>query len=459
MRKSGLIAFLMIVLVPPVLYAQQQQTPSQRPNILFIFGDDWGFGDLGSYGNKKIQTPYLDAFAATARRFTRFHVTSGVCSPSRVSILTGQYPARYRVHGHFAANELNEKRKMPNWLPDTISTLLPALLRDAGYATAHFGKWHLGGGGLPHGDPAAPLPATYGYDEARVWNGNGPTWKGTERIPSVQYLDDDTLFIQQAPRLAVDATLAFIDRSVESGKPFYINLWLKEPHAPLWPSEEQRKLFLQVQEPEQTYYSLIYEADRQIGRLLQQLERKGLLENTLIVFSSDNGPEAGAVAKGAAGTAGNYKGGKRSLYEGGICVPLMAAWKGKIKTGSVDSTSILSSADLFPGFCRLAGVQLPAWYQADGEDITGVLLGHVSARSKPLFWEWRFANPAHATYWMDGAVIDGDFKLVQNTQTGRAELYNIKSDPFEKNNIAAADPGRVRSLQQSWAAWKRTLPE
>lgn len=449
----------MLVLLSCKTGNSQHGKDPKPPNILFIFGDDWGFGDLGCYGNKKIKTPYLDAFAATAKRFTRFHVTSGVCSPSRVSILTGQLPARYRVHGHFAANELNEKRQMPNWLPDTISTMLPALLKKQGYATAHFGKWHLGGGGLPHGDPTAPVPATYGYDETRVWNGNGPTWKGIERTERVEYLDDDTLFIQQAPRLAVDATLDFIGRSVTAGKPFYINLWLKEPHAPLLPSDEQRKPFLQVQEPEQTYYSLIYEADRQIGRLLKQLGEQGLLENTLIIFSSDNGPEAGTVAKGAAGIAVPYKGGKRSLYEGGICVPFMVAWKGKVQPGTVDSTTVLSSADLFPTFCKIADARWPAWYQPDGEDISRAFTQQKFSRAKPLFWEWRFSNPNHPTYWMDAAILANGFKLIENTKTGRTELYDIRVDPYEHNNLAKDKPSIVKSMQQDWQHWKQTLPK
>lgn len=448
---------VLVVLFFSLLTTVQSQR-NAKPNIIFIFADDWGFGDLGVYGNKQIHTPNLDMFAKQATRFTRFHVTSGVCSPSRVSVLTGHYPARYRVHGHFAGNDVNAKREMPDWLPDSISVTLPKMLKAAGYSTAHFGKWHLGGGGLPHGDLTAPKPIQYGYDESRVWNGNGPTWNGTALWEDARYMDDDTIWNQHAAELAVDATLDFIDRNSNNKKPFFINLWLKEPHAPLVPSQAQRKDFISVKEPEQTYYSVINEADKQVGRLLSILKEKGLLDNTLIVFTSDNGPESQEAAKGAAGVAGPYKGAKRSLYEGGVCVPFIVYWKGKTKPGSVDSTSILSSVDILPTFCTIAGAKLPAFYQPDGIDISNVFTGEKIKRSKPLFWEWRSPNAKSPVLWMDGAILKDDWKLVQNLKTGKAELYNIRKDPFEQADVAKDNAAVVIILQQHWQQWKKTLP-
>ena len=153
-------------------------TRPERPNILFILADDWGYGDLGCYGNPDIRTPRLDGFAEQGTRYTRFYVSSCVCSPSRCSFITGHYPGRWQVHAHFARYDSNERRHMPNWL-DIESPSLPRLLRENGYRTAHYGKWHLGGGGGIHGHPDAPFVKDYGYDDTRTWNGNGPTWYET----------------------------------------------------------------------------------------------------------------------------------------------------------------------------------------------------------------------------------------------------------------------------------------
>lgn len=180
-----------------------------KPNIIFIFADDLGFGDLGCYGNPEILTPNLDRLAQRGTRFMQFHVASPVCSPSRAAVLTGLYPARKRVHGHFARFPENEKRDMPNWL-DVNSQTIPKMLKRAGYHTAHYGKWHLGGGGGQHGHPDAPLPTAYGFDDGRVWNGNGPTWVGLEKWPFAVCNDDDEVFLPHSDSLAVNEAISFI---------------------------------------------------------------------------------------------------------------------------------------------------------------------------------------------------------------------------------------------------------
>jgi arylsulfatase A-like enzyme len=344
---------------------------NEKTNIIFIFADDWGYGDLGCYGHHELKTPNLDRLAQQGTRFMQFHTTSPVCSPSRCSILTGHYPARHRIHGHFARYDLNEKRHMPNWLDPDVYTL-PGLLKENGYRTAHYGKWHLGGGGGIHGHPDAPEPQNYGYDDTRVWNGNGPTWVGSSRWPFTVHNDSDEEFLCHSDCLAVEETIKFIESDTD--KPFFINIWIRTPHTPIRATEEQRKPYKHIDEPKQTYYSALTEADKQVGKLLNKLDELNLADETLVIFSSDNGPESvhahAPETRYCQGSTGGLRGRKRSLYEGGIRTPFIARWPGKIPAGEIDFYSLISGVDMLPTICNIAGVNIPEDLNPDGIDIT-----------------------------------------------------------------------------------------
>lgn len=431
-----------------------------QPNILFIFADDWGFGDLGCYGSTEVATPNLDKLASQGTRYTQFHVTSGVCSPSRTSVLTGHYPARHRVHGHFAGNEVNARRGMPNWLDETLPVYMPRLMQEAGYTTAHFGKWHLGGGGKPHGDLSAPEPKEYGYDEARVWNGNGPTWKGDQLWPTTRYMDDDTLWIQSSSRIAVDATIDFLKRN-KDGKPMFVNLWLKDPHTPLCPSDEQREPYKGLSLDKEIYFSVLSDADKHIGRLMVELTEMGLDENTLVIFSSDNGPAHYGVAL-TAGSTGGLKGRKADIFQGGVNVPFIVRWPGHVAAGEVETQSVLSTVDLLPTFCELAHKELPLGYSPDGESITSIFKNIPFKRTKPLFWDWHFPvvtdKPEHATKWPENAVRKDEWKLYYNSKIDSIELFNINEDRYEKSNVKEENPEKVDELMELLKSWKTSIP-
>ncbi len=458
--KQITILFTIAILLIGAISCKNTET-KQQPNILFIFADDWGFGDLGCYGHTEVATPNLDKLASQGTLFTQFHVTSGVCSPSRTSVLTGHYPARHRVHGHFAGNAVNEERGMPNWLDENLPVYLPRLMQKAGYTTAHFGKWHLGGGGLPHGDLSAPEPKVYGYDETRVWNGNGPTWKGDQRWPTTRFMDDDTLWVQSSSRIVVDETIDFLKRN-KDGKPMFINLWLKDPHTPLWPSDEQREPYKGMDPNKETYYAVLTDADKHIGRLMEALSEMGLDENTLVIFSSDNGPAHVPPAL-YVGSTGGLKGRKVDVFEGGVNVPFIVRWPGHVNAGKVESESVLSTVDLLPTFCELAQIELPEGYKPDGENISTIFENKPFERTKPLFWDWRFPriddNPYHAEGWPTGAVRYGDWKLLHNAEINRTELYNIKEDVFESRNLAEENPEKVKELLSLLKEWKSGLPK
>jgi len=464
MNKQFFLIILSVAFVFNV-YAKGHLSDNRgkKPNILFIFADDWGYGDLGCF-NAEIETPNLDKLLTQGTFYTQFHVTSGVCSPSRTSVITGHFPARHRVHGHFAGNDVNARRGMPNWLDENLPVYLPRMMQEAGYVTAHFGKWHLGGGGLPHGDLSAPEPEVYGYDETRVWNGNGPTWKGDQLWPSTRYMDNDTVWARNSSKLAVNAAIDFLKRHKDRESPVFVNLWLKDPHTPLWPDEEQLKPYKGrglVPEKE-IYYAVLTDADYHIGRLMKALTEMRLDENTLIIFSSDNGPAHYQPGWTAGSTAG-LKGRKADIFQGGVNVPFIVRWPEHVMAGKIDNESVLSAVDLLPTFCELAQKELPEGYEPDGESFTSIFENVPFKRTKPLFWDWHFSvvsdNPRHDCKWPGNAVRMGDWKLYYNSEIDSVELYNIALDRFERNDLSIDNPQKVKELLVLLKDWKKKLPE
>jgi arylsulfatase A-like enzyme len=434
-------------------------TPPQRPNILVILADDWGYGDLGCYGNETIQTPCLDRFAEQGSRYNRFYVASCVCSPSRCSFITGHYPGRWEVHGHFARFDANASRHMPNWL-DIESPSLPRLMQENGYRTAHYGKWHLGGGGGIHGHPDAPAVKAYGYDDTRTWNGNGPTWYETTPWPFTLFNDSDKVWAANSSRMAVDETIDFIKQ--DPSRPFFVNLWLKDPHTPLHPTEEQREPFKHLPEPQQTYYSVITNADRHIGRMLDALDEQGLTDNTLVIFTSDNGPEVIREEIGTYGTTGGLRGRKHCLFDGGIRVPFIARWPGNTPAGKVIDDTWLSAVDLVPTLLDAADIPLPTSWNPDGVSAVSALRGEEFKRGNPMMWEWRNAdctgNDESIQGWPMLGIRHEEFMLLMNPVTGQRELYDTFADEAQTRDILADKPQLVSDLAVQIEDYSKALP-
>ena len=422
----------------------------KRPNIIFILADDLGWGDLGCYGNARLKTPNLDRLARQGVLFTQFYVNGSVCSPSRTAFMTGHYPARHRVHGHFATNELNAARGMPNWLDPAVPTIAK-LLKDQGYATGHFGKWHLGSG------PGAPDPSAYGFTDFRTVNSSGPGWP-EEKGP---------YFRARSSTLIVDETIRFIEANRD--KPFYVNVWSLVPHAPLHPLEEQMKPYenfgprgLPYKGAMQIYYASVTDLDTQVGRLLAKLDELGLADNTLILFSSDNGPEdihLGEASHSGVGSAGPFRGRKRSLYEGGIRMPGIVRWPGHVPAGRIDDTSVVCAADFLPTVCKITEIEPPDLAGLDGENVSDILMGQSRPRAKPILWEWRFnvlGDVVNRSPIL--AIREGDWKLLVNPDGSRKELYDIPRDRMQVNNLADRHPEIVAALADKVLAWQKTLP-
>ncbi len=427
---------------------------ADRPNILFIFADDWGWGDLSCHGHPYVKTPNIDRLAAEGTDFHRFSVASGVCSPSRTAVMTGHFPARYNIDGHFAWVPSNAKRNMPDWLDPKVP-LLSRMLKDSGYATAHYGKWHLANNMIPD----SPLPIEYGYDEYGAFNCAG------EQIP----VHEDS-----------EQTVAFIEKSQRAGKPFFINLWLHEPHTPFHTVPKYRWRFRDLPEKDNIYASVLSHADDRIGEVLDALDRLEIADDTLVIFSSDNGPARGSrgaelglmhdTATGAGyniaaarGITSGRKGYKSALFEGGIGVPFIARWPGRIAAGQIDRDSMISAVDLLPTFCAIAGVKLPKGYQPDGVNQMDALMGRKAPiREKPLYWKMASAWPipeSRPYHWVSYATVDRNWKLLANDDLSYLELYDLVADPLEKRDLKTSRPEVVAELSAKIRSWQSELPE
>ena len=344
---------------------------------------------------------------------------------------------------------------MPDWL-DVQAPLLPRMLQSAGYATAHYGKWHLANDMIPD----SPLPSEYGYDDHGAFNCAG------EQMP----VHDDA-----------DRTIAFIERAQQAGKPFFINLWMHEPHTPFHVVPKYRWWFRDagLSEEDEIYAATLAHADDRIGQVLEALDRLGLTGKTLVVFSSDNGPARAAgpadlrlmydTATGAGfgiaaskGITGGRKGYKAALFEGGIGVPFIVRWPGRVPAGRVDDQTLLSAVDLLPTFCELAGAGLPEGYEADGISQVQALEGRPSPRrQQPLFWKADAPWPAPKNrpfHWVAWAVVHDRWKLVASRDLSHVELYDLRADPLEQADLAARQAEVVATLRDQLAAWQQTLP-
>lgn len=425
--------------------ATAQASGVEKPNIIFIFADDWGYGDLSCHGSSFCQTPHLDRMAKEGIDFQNFTVNSPVCSPSRVAVMTGQFPARHCVHQHFQSVQAHIKRGMPDWL-DPEAPMLPRILQEAGYKTGHFGKWHLGSVG------DSPAEDAYGYNRYATFNGSGTNEIKKDGLASV---DHANRFIRD-----------FKDQ------PFFINLWLHEAHLAHFPQKRYLKKFKSLDEQKRVYASVIAEADEGVGRVLALLSELGIDENTLVVFSTDNGPEftrdethkyhgkdkaSGLGGYYSVGETGGLKGKKRSLFAGGIRVPLLVRWPGVVPAGKTDTTSVLTAVDLLPTFLDAASVPLPSPLEPDGQSAFAAFKGEPLKRTKPIFWEWKGGDNQDYT-WPSIGIRDGKWKLLVNQERKLTELYNLESDWLEKQNIASEHPEVVQRLSEKLVAWKESLP-
>ena len=437
----------------------------QRPNVILVFIDDMGWGDLTCFGNNEVKTQNIDRLAKEGIRFEQFYVNSPICSPSRVAISTGQYPQRWKITSYLNNRQNNLDRGMAQWL-DPRAPMLARELQKAGYATGHFGKWHMGGQ-RDVGD--APLITEYGFDQSLTnFEGLGPrvlplkdAYDG--KPPKKHALGSDKLgrgeITWQDRSLVTEsftqAAMTFIRDADAAGKPFYVNLWPDDVHSPFFPPKARRgdggKRTL--------YHGVLETMDEQLGVLFDFIRSSpSLAENTLILLCSDNGPELGA------GTAHPFRGYKTHLYEGGIRSPLIVWWPGQINaevTGTANTDSVLSAIDLAPSLLALTGVQSQRSKEWDGENLAETLLGRSQAsRKQPLCF--RRPPDRNSFYGVtdlpDLAIREGKWKLLCEYDGSQSELYNLESNRSEGRNVAFDHPDIVKTLTQKVLTWHAAMP-
>ncbi len=458
MKINTLYLLLLHVCILSLAHANASE---DKPNILFIFIDDMGFADPSCFGNPLMKTPHIDRLAAEGIKLTNFYVNSPICSASRVALTTGQYQGRWKIHSYLNTRAGNANRGMANFLDPSAPTTAKKL-KAAGYATAHFGKWHMGGG---RDVDDAPLPQAYGFDESLVsFEGLGDRLisnpNGVEKARQLGQGEIIQCTRWERIQIQTDRAIDFIKRHQD--EPFYVRLFpndVHDKHEPL-PGSADKYASVSDFQPEKDFLAVLEELDRQIGRIVNEIDKLGLGKKTLIVFTSDNGPtdwpKKYLDGSWPAGFTGPYHGRKWSLFEGGVRMPFIARWKGTIPEGAEDNESIVSAIDMSPTLCHFAGV--PTEQNLDGLDRSDVLLGKPSARTKPVFWQYGhphailkggkpdFQSPTFS-------MREGRWKFLVNPDGSEAQLYDLETDEGETNNLLANEPERAAAMAEELAQW------
>ncbi|WP_268036180.1 sulfatase family protein [Algoriphagus sp. PAP.12] len=401
---------------------------------MIIFTDDQGYHDVSYYGTQDLKTPNIDALRADGMRFDFFYTNSPVCAPTRASLMTGRYPDRVGVPG------LIRFKPEDNWgFLDPSAVLLPAKLKDAGYHTAHIGKWNLG-------LTSPNLPNQKGFDLFHGWLEDMMEDYVDKRRNGFNYMRLNELEIDpsgHATDLFSQWAVNYIESREDEENPFFLYLAYNAPHFPVQPPKEYLDR-VKARDPNlpdrrANLIALIEHMDDGIGQVIKTLKETGQYENTLVIFTSDNGGHLPDMANN-----GDLRDGKQSMYEGGLRVPMVAVWPGKIKAGST-SSQVNTTMDVYPTLVELTG--LDQRDDMDGRSFMNTLLGNESPESRELYFVRREGGVRYGGKAYH-ALRKGDWKLLQNSPYQPLELYNLKDDPREQHDLAKEQPEKVQELNR-----------
>jgi arylsulfatase A-like enzyme len=430
-------------------------TARNTPNIIIILTDDMGYSDLSCDGGR-YSTPNIDRLAKEGTLFTHYYSAAPICSPARVSLLTGMEPSKWNITTFEQTTQGNKAADQAPYL-NPIAPSLARTLKDVGYVTGHFGKWHMGGGRDVY---FAPPFSAYGFDE------HSSTYESPDPDPLLTatnwiWSPKDSIKRWERTAYFVDKTLDFLKR--HKGKPCFVDLWPDDMHTPWVPNKEAQDQFPKGANSEANFKLVLKEYDRQIGRLLGGLRKLGIANNTIVIFTSDNGPLPTFDGR----RSGGKRGSKLSLYEGGTNLPFIVRWPGHVAAGKVDTTSVISSLDIFPTLASIVGISMPTRFSFDGIDRKEVWLDHPSSeRGKTMYWDYGSHGKESAFHYPRGrdhspnlAIRQGQWKLLINYDGSGMELYNIVRDPKETNNLVGIHKDIAERLEKQLILWRNNQPK
>jgi len=444
--KTTIISWIILALNA---FDQGHIQAANKPNILFVMADDLGWMDLACQGNKLVETPHLDRLANQGMRFTSAYAAAPVCSPTRAAVLTGQAPARLHMTSHLPGNFFPmDNRPQPADMVPAIGpkhVTIAERLKEVGYANAFLGKWHIAPSAGKQGrvaDEHSPLNQGFDINIGGASYGGPPSFFSPYRIATLPDGEPG----EYLPDRLVDETIGFIREN--KSKPWMVHLWFYTVHWPMQAPGALLKKYENRKGPglNDTRYGAMIEAmDSAMGRLLASLESLGLEEETVIIFTSDNGGFAGVS------DCRPLRESKGHLYEGGIRVPMIVRWPGRVAAASISHEPVVSM-DFYPTFLELAGLKPSGDMELDGESLVSLFNGTGGPKRKELFFH--FPNYAwHMDNRLGGAVRSGDYKLIRNYDDESVELYDLKSDLGETSNLAKEHPRLAKRLDQKLSAW------
>ncbi len=463
MKTFSFFTFLLLIILSGC--TSDRQKAAEKPNVVFILADDLGWADLPAYGNKFNEAPNIDRLAGDGKRFTNAYAACPVCSPSRAAIMTGQYPARVGIidfiRGHWRPYE---KVIVPvnrtQYLPRELKTI-GNIMKQAGYATGYFGKWHLGSRPEHH-------PSEYGFDTAIEYAGGG--YYNSKFKPSFHEKPQKRL-----SEILTDLGVDFIKKN--KNRPFFLFLAHFDVHVQLDADTDLIEKYLKKEKVpgypcNAVYAAMVEHVDRSVGRIVHTVDSLGLSANTIVIFFSDNGGlnkrfdnivlladskkyvyKNDSLAYIASSNA-PLRREKGTLYEGGIREPLIVKWPGKIRAGSV-SDAVITGVDFYPTLADLTGVKMPWDQVTDGRTFSGMLFkdDENAGEERTIFWHY----PVYHHDVPASAVRKGSWKLIQNLVDSTYELYDLEKDISEKNDLAEVNPEKLRELSTLLNRWRKDV--
>lgn len=434
MTKIPVTAFLLSILCSVVAAAET------RPNIVVVLADDMGWGDSGTYGHEIIQTPSMDKLASQGVKFTQGYSACGVCSPSRSAILTGRTPYRNGVWRHLSGTHDAHLR--------ASEITYPELMKEIGYETCHVGKWHLLSKQQFENPEFPQVGEQGGYN---YWMATHNNAEPSHRNPNNFIRNGEPVGEidgYSAPFVA-DEAIHWLKDVRDDSKPFVLSVWFHEPHKPIATDIKFSDLYMEQSKLDSTYYGNITQLDFALGKVMEALEAEGVSDNTLIIFSSDNGP-----VPGSGGDSGGLRGNKRSDFEGGIRVPFLAKWPGHIEPGSVSDIPVIGT-DIFATVLDIVDIPVPTDRTIDSVSLVPVFAGKPVERPIPMFWRTH-VSPAGDRV----AMRVGDWKIVADDTMTKFHLFNVQKDWQEKENLAGTMPEKTEEMKSLlFQTWKKIVEE